>query len=371
MYRTGMLRTIPRCVLAAAVGLLVWLWWSASIAMAGTVVVQPGQSIQAAIDAAAPGTTILVRPGTYQENLEIITDGLTLRGAGMGRTILVMPDQPLERFCTPVPNDPDVAGICATGGTDWATGLPIRFLNGVTISGFSVRGFTGTGIAVVGVADGVVALNEVADSGAPGIFTFNSTRSKILGNDVHGNARAGIQVDRFPETLPPARALVSGNNVHDNPGDGILVLDAEQGTIAENASKRNCAGVVLVNLSGSGARNWHVSANIASANTVDCPSFGGLLTGIGVGVIGGSDVVVEHNVIVGNRPGPSAFLPSGGVVVLSSTGFGGSDPSGVRVSGNVLRGNEDTDLFWDGTGADIQFSHNACNSSDPAGLCGP
>jgi hypothetical protein len=42
-----------------------------------------------------------------------------------------------------------------------------------------------------------------------------------------------------------------------------------------------------------------------------------------------------------------------------------------RVGGNVAHGNDPVDLFWDGTGADIRFSHNACGSSDPAGLCGP
>jgi hypothetical protein len=351
--------------------ILMGIWSPTAIAAAGIVVVHPGQSIQAAIDAAAPGTTILVRAGTYRENLEIVTDGLTLRGAGAGRTILVMPATPLERFCTPDPTDPNVAGICATGGTDWATGLPIRFLRGVTISDFSVRGFTGTGIALVGVEDGAVTQNEVADSGAPGIFALNSVRSRVLSNDVHGNARAGIQVDRFPETLPPARALVSANRVHDNVGDGILVLDAVEGVISANASKRNCAGVVLVNLSGAGAQGWRVSGNVASKNNVDCPSQGGLLTGIGIAVLGGGEVVLEHNVIVGNVPGPSAVLPSGGVVILSSGDFGGADPVDVRVGGNVAHGNDPVDLFWDGTGADIRFSHNACGSSDPAGLCGP
>ena len=56
--------------------------------------VQPGQSIQAAIDAAPPGATIEVAPGTYQENLLIAKDGITLRGSGPGRTVLVPPAQP-------------------------------------------------------------------------------------------------------------------------------------------------------------------------------------------------------------------------------------------------------------------------------------
>ena len=56
------------------------------------------QSIQAAIDGAAPGATVCVGPGTYQENLLINKDGITLKGAGPENTVLEPPTQP-KPFC--------------------------------------------------------------------------------------------------------------------------------------------------------------------------------------------------------------------------------------------------------------------------------
>jgi hypothetical protein len=56
-----------------------------------THVVRPGESIQAAIDAARPGDTILVKPGTSAEALKVTTDNLTLKGSR--GTVLTMPGE--------------------------------------------------------------------------------------------------------------------------------------------------------------------------------------------------------------------------------------------------------------------------------------
>ena len=63
-----------------------------------TVQVVAGQSIQDAIDGAATGATVCVGPGTYQENLLINRDGITLKGAGPEDTVLEPPTQP-RPFC--------------------------------------------------------------------------------------------------------------------------------------------------------------------------------------------------------------------------------------------------------------------------------
>jgi Amino acid permease len=49
----------------------------------GTViVVPPGQSIQAAVNRAHPGTIIQLKRGVYHQAVQIRTDGITLRGVG-------------------------------------------------------------------------------------------------------------------------------------------------------------------------------------------------------------------------------------------------------------------------------------------------
>src|SRR3954464_15819403 len=81
----------------------------------GTVV-GPGDSIQAAVDAADPGDTILVY-GTHRENVAVQTDGLTLRG--IGATILP-PAVPAVHACfDPTEVDEAVHGICVLGDIDF------------------------------------------------------------------------------------------------------------------------------------------------------------------------------------------------------------------------------------------------------------
>src|SRR5262245_22951117 len=76
-----MARRFAVAVVASLIG-VISVGFASPAGAAGAIVVRPGQSIQAAIDAASPGTTIVVKRGTYQENLVIRTDGIKLIGNG-------------------------------------------------------------------------------------------------------------------------------------------------------------------------------------------------------------------------------------------------------------------------------------------------
>ena len=51
------------------------------IGTAAEIIVQPGDSIQAAVDTASSGDVITINPGTYTENVKITKDSLTIRSA--------------------------------------------------------------------------------------------------------------------------------------------------------------------------------------------------------------------------------------------------------------------------------------------------
>src|SRR5919202_1906774 len=92
-------------------------------------VVGPGDSIQAAVDAARPGETILVS-GTHRENVAIQTGGVSLRGRN---AVLLPPATPSPHACfDPAEPNEAVHGICVIGDVDFATGQVSRYVERVS-----------------------------------------------------------------------------------------------------------------------------------------------------------------------------------------------------------------------------------------------
>src|SRR3954451_4240519 len=172
----------------------------------GNAIVGPRDSIQSAVDAAAPGDTIVVF-GRHRENVVVTTDGLTIRGMG---AVVEPAVTPAANACfDPAVPGESVKGICVSGDVDFETGEVSLYVKGVTVSGLTVRGFSGFGISAVAAQSATIKANTVQHNGDAGIAVIASTGTRVEDNRASGN-RFGI----FMSGTTGGRA--TGNAVHDN-----------------------------------------------------------------------------------------------------------------------------------------------------------
>ena len=199
------------------------------------VVVEPGESIQAAIDAADQHTTIVVRPGTYAENLLITTDRITLIGQG---ATLVPPATPGPGTLCDFGGPEATNGICAAGGFDASDpNAPPKvtdYLTDVTITGFTVQGFPGSGIIFLGARNPVVTQNTTTDNGGYGIARFFSTAARSSATRPRDRPRPAST----SATRRTPRCSIAGNHASDNQLFGIFLRDAMKGTVVGQRGER-------------------------------------------------------------------------------------------------------------------------------------
>src|SRR6185503_9637095 len=141
---------------------------------ANVVVVKPGESIAAAITAAAPGSTILVEPGEYRERLTLKGDirllSLTPRGA-----VLRLPETATDEDAAVVAND----------------------VKNAEISGFRIVGDAATPLGVGVIArSSEVRLIDLEITGAARVAVDLGTGEGVmlLGSDIHDNSGAGLAI---------------------------------------------------------------------------------------------------------------------------------------------------------------------------------
>lgn len=267
-----------------------WLMAAACAAWVGAApaaefAVSPGESIQAAIERARPGDTVLVTRGRYQENLRIArplvlkgVDRPTVSGGLKGDTIRV------------TATDVTIEGLIVTdsGGdlTDQNAGIYIQpGAHRAVVRDCDVA-YSLFGLWIEGANDVLVERNLITgkrdfDSAqrGNGIQLYNTTGAKIIGNRI-SFVRDAIYVDVSHQ------ALFRGNRMHHS-RYGTHYMNSYHNVWEDNDSYLNRGGLALMEV-----RNQVVRNNRAWGNS----DHGIMLRTI-------QDAVVEGNVVAGNERG--------------------------------------------------------------------
>jgi parallel beta-helix repeat protein len=327
------------------------------------VVVHAGGSIQAAIEAAAPGAVIHIEPGTYAEAIRVTRPGIKLIGLRRGGAGVVIEN----------PGDED-DGIAVT-----ATGDGFALLN------VTVRGFEENGVILAGVDDFLLSGITAENDGEYGLFPVRSSHGVIERCAASGHRDTGIYVGQSVDV--EVRHNVASGNVN-----GIEIENSSDVKVIANETYDNVAGVLVVLLPGLQVKTSSdvlVAGNAVHDN--NHPNFAepgeieaAVPSGSGILLVGVDRAVVEGNTVTGNdftgiAVGSTLLL--GQLAGLPPEAFADIEPNpdGARIRDNVVTGNGSApsvsflpgvDLLWDGSGTGNVWTGNTFGSTFPSALPG-
>lgn len=175
--------------------------------------------IQDAVDDAEDGDVIIVKAGTYEEEIEISDKSIELRGANIERTIIKGPERRSR------------------------TGITIESDN-CTVSGFSVFNWS-TAIEIKRSADCLIENCNTTSDGNRGIDIEDSCRITIDGNDCSLVKGVDIQGDDGISLEKCNDCLIANNTVRNNDEDGISLKETYNTRVINNHCRKNRWGIVV------------------------------------------------------------------------------------------------------------------------------
>jgi parallel beta-helix repeat protein len=343
-------------------------------------------TIQAAVDLASPGDTIVVEPGVYAEPgvpcpenatltcaVAISKDDIQLIGLTGGGPVV------LQSVATE-----DVGIAVARTGNPGCLSNGSERIHGSLISGITVTGFPADGVVLFCVDDWQVSQVTAVDDATYGIFPSHSGPGRIDHSFASGANDTGIYVGESHDVRIDHNTSVG--NV-----SGFEIENSARVRADHNAAAGNTAGILSFTLPfldlKTNADNQIDHNSVHDNNKPNtCPPGDDVCTlpvGTGILLVAAQANQVENNMVTGNNSlgiGVANFCVS---ARLSPDVCAALDidpnPTGNQVLFNTVTGNAvspdpaiaplpGADLLWDGTGIGNCWANNIVGTTFPTSL---
>lgn len=210
-----------------------------------------GETVAAAVAAAKPGDTLIVR-GVCKESVQIPAEATRITLNGQGLATISHP----------------------TGSTTPGPAAHVVYIRGrgITVSGFRIQGGV-DGVHLSGPAHAVIHGNVISDNHGRGIHVDKGSVAQIFDNVIEGNDGGGVHITessmaRIGFLIPPqpqlqpnqiksngrygifvergSTARIVGNRIESNDGAGVIVDRSSEADVAANTIGGNAGDAVVV-----------------------------------------------------------------------------------------------------------------------------
>jgi len=313
-------------------------------------------AIQAAVDAAANGDTILIKSGTYIESVTLQKRiGLTLRGKG--KVTLRAFEFSGTALNIGQCSDVRVEGLTIESAD---TGVNVNTCSGVALDGLRVRDVADAGVRI-GASTRVSVHDLRVDDADDGVVIASSNVVSLLDLDLR-DVQNGVLLGSFCGVVSVAESRLSGRG--DGTGSGVRADDDAIGMqLRANKLRDFGTGVHVegnsITVIGNRVANCSVGMVLGETGKVNLiqavENRVSKIDGIGISMLGQTMLLRGNRV---NKAGTGVFVhPNASAALLHDNRINGSQGLGIdlnasatALAGNLIKGSGDADVEDSGSG---------------------
>ena len=235
------------------------------IGTAAETYVQPGDSIQPAVDNAISGDVIILKPGTYTENVIINKDGLVIRSeSGNPDDTIITAKSSSNHVLALQADNVKISGLEITGSKEIYAGIYLSGCNNCIIDNNKILN-NGYGIYLLNSKGNTLSNNKVTNNGGYGILFSIASNNTLIGNTVSDNKGRGIHIGTSDGNT------LSGNTISSNGVYGLFVCPKSDNNLVFNNYFNNTVNAEIKN----GIGNAYNTTKTEGTNIVGSSYLGG------------------------------------------------------------------------------------------------